>query len=157
MEETKCQKGRLGVRAGAAATRKRRRRASAALLDEEAKRQRGANRNGANQTNHHENSLRGEQCSPRNRQCANRDGLMVVPIPGRKILRDSRARTGARRRTKLLTWQRQDFRSGDPKGNAGPWVHPAGLSGGSGKRFGNFTVGWRFFHDRGGMKTATVP
>ena len=38
MEETKCQKGRLGVRAGAAATRKRRRCASAALLDEEAKR-----------------------------------------------------------------------------------------------------------------------
>ena len=38
LEETKCQKGRLGVRAGAAATRKRRRRASAALLDEEAKR-----------------------------------------------------------------------------------------------------------------------
>mgnify|MGYP006960663834 FL=1 len=38
MEETKRQKGRLGVRARAGATRKRRRRASAALLDEEAKR-----------------------------------------------------------------------------------------------------------------------
>jgi len=34
LEETKCQKGRLGVRAGAAATRKRRRRASAAHLEE---------------------------------------------------------------------------------------------------------------------------
>ena len=49
---------------------------------------------------------------------------MVVPIPGRKILRDSRARTGARRRTKLLTWRRQDFRSGDPEGNPGPRVCP---------------------------------
>ena len=60
-----------------------------------AERQGGANRKGANQTDHSEAPCRRTQAVLKYRQCANRDGLMVVSITARNIPRDGVEPIGA--------------------------------------------------------------